>query len=297
MRKLRLFAAVQAIVLCLAFAVSCGFGGDNPGKVKVKYWVSDDESIAFFFPAEAGIGKAQGEMIIENAVNTPLILEWDRNGKVRVTDADKAFLFSADTVTDKEKLTCTFRITEQSSKLNLKDKIVFSYKSSMPKSLTEPFKPENTSLDLWILQDTEKIDLSEYESIPGWFGAEEVYGKGYESVFVPGEGFADPEHCVKYLISAWPDYSDGGEFVTQITITDPNVTFFGLTSESPREDFDRILTEKGFTHEDNTDRLDPGVEYKEGWHNRLYSITLAKRDGKCIVIFNAPVTNRNNIIF
>lgn len=297
MHRSRLFAAVSAIILILVFSASCAFGGDNPGKIKPKYWVSDDESIAFFFPAEAGSGKAQGNMILENAVNTPLILEWDRNGKVRVTDENKVFLFSADTVTDKEKLTCTFRITEQSSKLNLGDEIVFSYKKSMPNSLKKPFMPENTSLDLWILQDTEALDLSDYESIPGYFGAEEIYGKGYERVFVPGEDFADPEHCVKYLISAWPDYSDGGEFVTQITITDPAVTFFGLTAESPREDFDRILTKKGFTHEDNTENLDPGTEYKEVWYNRLYSITLVKRDGKCIVIFNAPVTNRSNIIF
>ena len=64
--------------------------------------------------------------------------------------------------------------------------------------------PEQISLDLWILQDTELLDLSEYESIPGWLGAEEIYGKGYEQIFVDGEGFTDPDHYVKYLISACP---------------------------------------------------------------------------------------------
>lgn len=297
MRFIKISTLILIIIICLS-AVSCAGSGNHPGLVKTKYWVSEDESIAFYFPAEAGRGKAQGQMIIGNALKTAILLEWDKNGKVKVTDAGYTFLFSADTVTDKDNLTCTFRITEQSGRLNLEKDIVFRYRQEFPKCLTsEPFMPEQTSLDLWILQDTEPLDLSEYESIPGWFGAEEIYGKGYEQIFVDGEGFTDPDHYVKYLISAWPDYADGGEYITKITITDPAVTFFGLNVESSPEEFDRVLSGKGFLRKKNIDSPDIVTEYKIIWDNGLYYVTLGKSNGKCAVVIDAHVSNRDNIIF
>lgn len=295
MRAIRITTALLAVILCLT-AISCSYEIYYPGQVEPGCWVSEDESICFWFPAEAGIGKAQGAMLVGNALRTDLTLEWSKNGRVSVT-AEHSLSFSADTVTDKDSRTCTFSVTSQSSKLNLGEKIVFTPRDKMPTLLSEPFKPENTSLDLWMLQDTEKLDLSEYESIPGWFGAEEIYGKGYEPILVDGEGLTDPEYCVKYLISAWPDYSDGGEFVTHITITDPKVTFFGLTIEDSPEEFDRVLKEKGFTHWETSEMLDPNTEYKEVWDNGLYDITLSKENGKCLVTIYAAVTNRNGIMF
>ena len=34
------------------------------------------------------------------------------------------------------------------------------------------------------------------------------------------------------MITAWPDYADGGEFVTDITVTVPAVKVYGLIVDS-----------------------------------------------------------------
>ena len=43
----------------------------------------------------------------------------------------------------------------------------------------------------------------------------EFYGKGYSSVKDEDGNDVKPEHYVTYLITAYPDYADGGEYVTR----------------------------------------------------------------------------------
>ena len=55
MRAIRITTALLAVILCLT-AISCSYEIYYPGQVEPGYWVSEDESICFWFPAEAGIG-------------------------------------------------------------------------------------------------------------------------------------------------------------------------------------------------------------------------------------------------
>lgn len=99
-------------------------------------------------------------------------------------------------------------------------------------------KPEGTSLEFWITEDVGEVDFSDYEINPGWFGAEEYYGCGY---------CADDEAFVTYLITAYPDYSCGGSFVTRIKVTDPKVIIMnGLTCASSVNAWSTTLTKMGF---------------------------------------------------
>lgn len=290
-------SCILLAVFCLSLA-ACSAPDNFPGQVKPKYWVSEDEKIIFFFPAEAGRGNAEGRMIVDEAICRDIILEWNgKDGTVEVMDTERTFLFRADTVTDKDDLSCTFHITSKSSKVNLPDTIMFYWEQEIPDHLAgNEYMPANTSLDLWILQDVSLVDWSGYTENPGWFGAHEFYGKGYAPIISENGVFTDPEHCVKYLVTAWPDCADGGQYVTRITVTDPAVTMWGLTVESSVEQFDSVLSAMGFQY-NGGEESDPGTEYKVGWSCGNYSITLLKRNGKCVVNFCAPVSNRDNIQF
>lgn len=105
--------------------------------------------------------------------------------------------------------------------------------------------PPNTTLEFWITENVKDYDWSGHDEIYGWFGAREFLGSGYKT----GETLDDqyPKHYVSYRVTAWPDYADGGSFVTNITITDPAVTVYGLTVESSFEEFDAVFEPLGYT--------------------------------------------------
>ena len=88
--------------------------------------------------------------------------------------------------------------------------------------------PKNTSLEFWITEDVKDRDWTGHDEIYGWMGAREFLGSGYKKNEDPTGSNQHPEHYVSYVITAWPDYADGGEFVTDITITDPAVTVYCL---------------------------------------------------------------------
>ncbi len=157
-----------------------------------------------------------------------------------------------------------------------------------------PTLPEKMDLEFWITDDVSGVDFSEHREIDGWFGARQFYGMGYEPILNENGEPCDPEHSVKYLITAFPDYADGGEYVTQIEITDPAVEVYGLTAASTLEEFDRVMTEKGFRRHE-TD----GAEY---WHTFTkdgvyFSFLLHpdKTEGELTIW--AEVTNRTGIVF
>ena len=99
--------------------------------------------------------------------------------------------------------------------------------------------PKNTSLAFWITDNMEGYDWSGHEENIGWIGAHEFLGSGYTYE-------QDSNCCAEYLISAWPDYADGGSFVTNINITDPTVTVYGLIVESSFGDFDEVFGSIGY---------------------------------------------------
>lgn len=111
-------------------------------------------------------------------------------------------------------------------------------------------KPQDTSLEFWVMQDVSDIDFSGHYKLHG-FGADFYYGKGYQPAEIIEDSAAiPPEHCVIYTVSPYPDYSSGGQYVTRIAITDPQVTVYGITCGSTLQDFDATFENLGCTIQD-----------------------------------------------
>ena len=154
-----------------------------------------------------------------------------------------------------------------------------------------PERDENSALEFWLTDDVLQVDLSGYEFVPGWFGAEEFYNAELYPTVTNEDGEpAAPEICVKYLITAYPDYADGGSFITHIEITDPEVEIYGVNCQSTLEQFDSVFTQKGYTVTATTSTLH--VAEREGFR---FSLWREGDEGKLQA--NAKVTNRDSIVF
>lgn len=147
-------------------------------------------------------------------------------------------------------------------------------------------KPDDTNLEFWITENVENVDFSEYEEIYGWFGAREYLGRGYKTIITEDGTPTRPEVYVSYIITAYPDYADGGQYVTEIRIKDPKVTLYGLTINSSLDIIDDVFTNMGY----KIDKLD---ELSHRATNRR--ITFTYGDGQ--IVIQAKVTNRYNIVF
>ncbi len=146
-------------------------------------------------------------------------------------------------------------------------------------------KPENTNLEFWITQEVTLSDFEGYQEKYGWFGANEFYGRGYEPTMSENNEQIDPEHYVKYLVTSYPDYSSSRLAVTQITITDPSVTVYGLTMGSSREEIVSTMEALGYT---------TGQQGEELWVKKD-NVTF-RFHAEYIRIF-ATVTNKWGIVF
>ncbi len=150
-------------------------------------------------------------------------------------------------------------------------------------------KPTGSELDFWITQDLSSVDLSAYRSKPDFMGATKYIPNRYE------EGARE---YVSYLVGAYPDYADGGAFITGITITDRSVKVLGdLTIASTVEEWDGTLTALRFERVEVEKVLDEGTEYKELWKSRdnKLTITLLKRGEGYALYITAYVSNRENL--
>lgn len=169
-------------------------------------------------------------------------------------------------------------------------------------ALEEALKTE-TDLEFFILDDVADADFSAFQEIYGVFGARRYAPKRYgisESGIISEQQI--PEQCVLYTVSAWPDHADGGAFVTDITVTDPKVRVFGLTSESSSEEFIEKCKLLGYKKVDKPD------EWDQAGVNSIEFACVKSNDGKHYIILEktaerssirimAPVGNRDNIIF
>ena len=160
--------------------------------------------------------------------------------------------------------------------------------------------PENTSLEFWITQNVDNVDWSGYDGITGWFGAKEYLGRGYRKVHDGPGGGRHPEHYVSYKLTAWPDYADGGWFVTQITVTDPAVRVCGLTVTSSYDEFKQTFESLGFTVYQNA--TGDWIGEKDGITcqmviNDTPESGLVIQDTVPVLIITAEVTNREGIVF
>ena len=108
--------------------------------------------------------------------------------------------------------------------------------------------PEDTNLEYWLLYNPYNKNWTE---LPNGYWMEDFYGKsylaqGYEPVIDEDGNLSVPEHCVIYSTGNYPLIDMGVKRITSISITDPQVSVFGLTINSTREEIDEVMTKNGF---------------------------------------------------
>ena len=157
--------------------------------------------------------------------------------------------------------------------------------------------PKNTSLEFWITEDVKDYDWTGHDEIYGWMGAREFLGSGYKKNEDPTGSNQHPEHYVSYVITAWPDYADGGEFVTDITVTDPVVKVYGLTVASTYEEFDAVFEPLGYELSWSEGAIKTRVATKDGITFRLTRAVEDNPDVVPVFRITAEVTNREGIVF
>ena len=108
----------------------------------------------------------------------------------------------------------------------------------------KPARPV-TNLEFWIGDKVNETTFSGYEEKSGLFGGREFYGTGYVPT-LDGDRQVDPEHCVIYTVTSFPDYSSRKSAVTSIYITDPSVEFYGVSLNSTHKEFDKLMKKQGF---------------------------------------------------
>lgn len=156
-----------------------------------------------------------------------------------------------------------------------------------------PNMPEDTKLEFWITEDVSDVDFSDYYEITGWFGAKQYYGYGYMPVFDAAGYEVDPEYYIKYLVTAWPDYADGGQYITSIDFNDPEITVYGLSVDSSFDEFERIFSEMGYEiSKDGSGSVERSTATKNS-----ISFILKNIDGKRSFTIHAEVTNKKGIVY
>ena len=148
--------------------------------------------------------------------------------------------------------------------------------------------PEDCPLEFWITENVEGVDWSGHDEL-AVFGAQEYLGLGYRALTDEG-GWNPraPDVSVSYTVTAYPDYSSGGQFVTLIRITDPAVAVYGLTVNSSLEEWDAVMREMG---------------YKVSRVENISTRHQADKDGFSffygdgIIFISAEVANEQGIVF
>lgn len=158
-----------------------------------------------------------------------------------------------------------------------------------------PARPDDFTLDFWITDDVSSADFSGYKYESGWFGASAYYTPDSELNDL-GDGTYGPAGAyVRYIITAWPDYSDGGEYITTIEIADPDVSLYGITCNSTAARFEEVMTEQGYNIV--TERAADGREWSESWTVAEYGAVSVALCNDGILRVMALVTNKDGIDF
>lgn len=145
----------------------------------------------------------------------------------------------------------------------------------------------STNLEFWIADNVDNFDFSEHQQRYGLMGGDEYYGKGYAPTYDDNGQQVDPEHCVIYTITSYPDYSDKEKHISRISITDPLVTLYGsINVNSTEEEFTRVMKANGFTVEREGA---VGLIARKG----DYFISLCLNE----IVINVDIKNQHGIIF
>ena len=162
--------------------------------------------------------------------------------------------------------------------------LLFSAILLLPSCTSHPIEPEH-DLEFWITQDVNDFDFSSYQPKYGIMGGWEYYGTGYVPTLDEDGQQIDPEHCVIYTVTNYPDYSSNSLCITRITITDPAVMLYGLSLTSTPEEIRSTMTAQGFTVTES------GTALKAEKDNLRFTFS------KNAIIVNAEVTNHFGIIY
>ena len=115
----------------------------------------------------------------------------------------------------------------------------------LPEDDTPPAQP-NTNLEFWVAENVDSVDFSKLQEKYGMFGGREYHGTGYAPTIDENGQQVDPEHCVIYTVTSYPDYSDKEQHITGIYITDPDVEFYGITLSCSFEEFTELIQLQGY---------------------------------------------------
>ena len=144
-----------------------------------------------------------------------------------------------------------------------------------------------SNLEFWIAENVDDVDFSNYQIKYGMMGGTEYYGTGYVPTIDEEGQQVDPEHCVLFTVTSYPDYSSKSQHITYISITDPLIEVYGLTINSTQEEIRYQMEEKS------------GYEIEELGGNTLVArkgdYTFSFSPNKITIRVN--VTNKQGIIF
>ena len=148
-----------------------------------------------------------------------------------------------------------------------------------------PLKPRDTTLEFWLAENVEGLDFSEFHYIGGWGCTGYIPLKYYDGENINDFLAMEDQIYVKYTVTAYPDYSDGGAYITDIVIRDPEISLYGLTLHSSFEDFRRVFSSMGYAIE----------EHETCIHARKGSISFSLGSGQLRA--DITVMNREGIMF
>ena len=154
----------------------------------------------------------------------------------------------------------------------------------LPSCASRPIEPEH-DLEFWITQNVDDFDFSSYQQKYGIMGGWEYYGTGYVPTLDENGQQVDPEHCVIYTVTNYPDYSSNSLCITRITVTDPAVKVYGLSMTSTHEEIRSTMTAEGFTVTES------GTALKAEKDNLRFTFS------KDAITISAEVTNLFGIIY
>ena len=142
-----------------------------------------------------------------------------------------------------------------------------------------------TNLEFWIGDNVDDVDFSDYQSRNGMIGGYAYYGRGYIPTIDENGQQIDPDFCVIYTITSYPDYSSKKQHITSISITDPSIELYGLSLDTPIEEIESTIENEGFKIEKTTF----GLIAKKG----KYSIRFFDN----VIHLSVNVTNIFGIVF
>ena len=148
-------------------------------------------------------------------------------------------------------------------------------------------KPKDTNLEFWITQRVTTKDMLDKGCtiLPGYMGGVEYLDSRYTADTSSGIPTA-PETHVTYLVTGYPDTLDKSA-ITQIEITDPIITVYGLTLNST----DQEITQKAA-------RIANSITYESVDDEHKITFTIKQCSFSFMsdkILISVPVTNNSGV--